>query len=162
MSSSMPIDSLSGLAALLLEVDTFLKRGLPWDLQSFSHMRTTLNELQVRCGNHDGVVNARVEWYEAGVENFERFAVELAESGQWPFSLYNCAQPEHGLFAGTATLEHFLRRHYLKSGFARMYRRLYSCYERIRRAPALEGGEVNDCFALMSQKLEERLMEGGM
>ena len=166
MSSS--IDSLSGLAKVAREVESALllsteqERAIRVDRTTFEGLQHQINELQVAAPNHAGVLQARVRWYHLAVDSFETAAVRPAERGEWPYRLYALNFPHDGeppeLLAGTETINHFLKRHYLKDSFGHFFTRVLALYRRIANAPVTE--EVRSAFAELASSLEARLLNG--
>jgi hypothetical protein len=133
---SLSIDSLSGLADTAKKLEAVLggfsmaTSGNSYRMSRalFQKLQHQINSLQVVAPNHDGVLKARVQWYELALNSFEEYVVKPAELGEWPYiwdgihSLNDCESPD--LLAGTDTIDHFLRRHYLKGSFGQFFTRV--------------------------------------
>lgn len=166
MSSS--IDSLSGLAEVAKEVESILlpnveqECAIRMDRMTFVKLQSQINALQVLAPNHKGVVEARVRWFNLAAASFEMHAVRLAEEGKWPYRLHALNFPHDNesveLLAGTETINHFLRRHYLKDSFGYFFTRILALYRRIANAPVYD--QVQNAFTELANSLEDRLLDG--
>jgi len=157
MSSSHEIDSLSGLASYAASVEKLLYGSEPITQESFDRLQDELNRLQVNCPNHNGVVEARVRWFEIQLENFELHVVTAVE-GDIAIDLDRIFWGTHGnslIIGGPQTIQHFLKRHYLKSDFKRLYQRVLSLYDRLARCDTDGEG-----FTRQAQNLRDNLLEG--
>ncbi|MBI3256016.1 MAG: hypothetical protein HYZ63_03535 [Candidatus Andersenbacteria bacterium] len=176
MSSSTNIDSLSGLVTVVRSVEasislhTDLEHPVRLDRTAFEALQDQINALQVCCPNHKGVVEARVWWYRLGVDNFEVEVVRRAERGEWPYGKEHDSplsfpgyQDSKELLAGPATLEHFLKRHYLKRAFAELLPRVVALFRRIEAVKAERGSfllHVALSFGQLADSIEADLLEG--
>lgn len=168
MSSSLNIDSLSGLSILAQSVDNVLYTARDEMARArFEDLQDKINKLQVIAPNHPGVLSARVRWYEIGLDSFERHVVEPVEdTGKWPFTggvgpLK--VDPPHFL-CSLNTFNHFLRRSYLKGDFPRMYPRVMKLYGRLVKARIQpDESATHELLAIVANHMiefEQRLMHG--
>lgn len=161
MSSLPDVSSLSGLAAYAARVDELFDSG-PMDRERFKQLHEMLNSLQVKCPNHEGVLAARVKWYELLLDNFEQQVVESLEYGRrinLGFLYWETLPDMTAFFAGPQTIEHFLRRHYLKGDFPRLYSRALGLYERLVRAKGVSE-KHRDYFNKQIEWFRSSLLEG--
>ena len=165
MSSSHSHGSLSGLAAAALEVERLLEQGSEMNPETWDHLRNQINQLQVDCPNHRGVHRARVIWYELALDSFEKIVVMRAETGhsltgqEWVSAFWNPDGTCPGLLADHYMLEPFLRRHYLKDDFPRLYTRMMSLYERLLALSHLNEKVRSRVNNLVGER-REMLLEG--
>jgi hypothetical protein len=152
MSSS--IDSLSALANLIEEVDvavTNIAFQPMFSEERLEDLKESINLLQVQCPNHKGVIQARMTWYEAVLRRVEHDEVELAEAGgllkMVPSPLMR-------------TVDHFLRRSYLKGGFSHYYERVITLYERLIIATLLLQPETSSFFEKEKHRLKYAMLDG--
>jgi hypothetical protein len=155
---SLPEDSLSGLAALCVQVETTLAAGVP-NKDTFDTLQVQINKLQVRCSNHEGVLAARVKWYEFGLDNFEEHLVRAFEERRvvdFTSLVWDVPNKVTPIIMTRDTLLHFLRRSYLKGEFSRIYRRVEALFERI----VASGPHGQTWFGESLTRLREDLVDG--
>ncbi len=132
MSSPNKIDSLSGLAEMIEQVDMFATGMCAISRAQFEQLREQINALQVCCPNHKGVLEARVKWYEFALDSFEQHVVVALEQSKF-VDFGWASYPSHvpDLLCDPPSLVHFMRRAYLKDAFPRLYKRLLQLFRRI-------------------------------
>jgi hypothetical protein len=165
MSSPIKIDSLSGLAEIVEKVDMFATGMCAIDRRTFDELREHINVLQVCCPNHKGVLEARVKWYEFALDSFEKHVVVSLEQSKFlDFRWSPNTDWVPDLLCDHTTLEHFMRRPYLKDAFPRLYKRLLQLLRRFVEAlqrnhsDALQPWAV--AFVATIESFEVRLLEG--
>jgi len=167
--SSLPDDvsSLSGLSACAEYVDKIEQRVIrqgegPIKEDDFMLWKKALNSLQVCCSNHPGVVDARARWYECLLFNFETYVVSLIEKGvnlDIARIYWGSTTDKSPIFRDARKLiEEYLRRHYLKDHFPKLFNKALELYDRLSRA--VEDEEIRDNFVRKAVEFRERLLQG--
>ncbi len=155
-------NSLSGLAEALMYLAELFRSmgGQVMTLAKFRELQEIINCLQVACPNHEGVIKARVCWYEQAVMSWELHVIPRVLRGEWHL---HDRFPESGVdepfIAGYDVLGHFLRRSYLKGDFSQLYRRVRSVYEHLSKAECLTPSD-RDIWTRRLKNLEEDQLDG--
>lgn len=165
MSSSFQ-DSLSALANMATDVEALLAFGDDINKTQFYELKELINKLQVACPNHDAVNTARVRWYTIALDNFETHFVLPAEDGRlrpdlpiWEYDdTIFFGERIPGLLVGIELLTYFLRRHYLKREFPKLFTRLLSLFDRVieTQLPFV----IRSQFECMANRMREDLLKG--
>lgn len=149
-SLSDDLNSLSGLAQALTDLESNLgaldKRSVNEEV--LERLKDQINLLQVACPNHEGVLKARVWWYEAVLSAWGREVDPMSDKP--PKMLQS---PLKGM------VDHFIRRNYLKEHFGYLYRRVEAMYREFC-AFRNKGEEVQKFYKKGLDDLRSRLEEG--
>jgi hypothetical protein len=154
-----PVSSLSDLAQKCTELEALM--GLEeWTYDIFSGVQRRLNNLQHSCPAEESIFQARVEWYERGLKNFQKCI---------PMILRNpSSNPYHrveGQIMDLYTMKFFLRRSYftlpLQSEFPRLFKEvIIICTKTIRAANQRNQSDFAKTMLDLRTQLENSLLEG--
>lgn len=160
MSSSVKSDSLSGLSRLLRKVAKALKNHESCTAESYEELQNEINVLQTACPNHKGVLQARITWYRWGLQNLAAYIDANLNNRLYDWAhgvMFHSTHSNSQVWAGSETLEFFLKRCYLKEAFPKCFEELVAVYEKMAKIGDVHYAEL---YKAKIAGLHRKLLEG--
>jgi hypothetical protein len=158
--STPNVSSLSDLAKKCIVLEELMNLE-DWTYEIFLDVQGRINSLQVDCPNEESILDARIRWYERGLENFKECIPQMLETP--PIDHRSRVE---GQIMDLYTMDFFLRRHYLgivniRDEFPRLFYEVVTTCRRTMKA-ANKRGHNNFAFTLLNlrTRLEDDLLLG--